>query len=134
MVEFATVITSREVGITGRNSGAGLLLGGAAGAAGASYVGNGDGQAWAMAGGALVGAVAGAAAEQSLANKIGIEYVVTTEKGKTKTIVQNKEEGDVILRPGDRVMVQTSGSYQRVLPAGNLPTTIKRPKNIQVTD
>ena len=34
-------------------------------------------------------------------------------------------------QPGDRVMVQASGLYQRVLPASNLPTEIDRPKGIE---
>jgi hypothetical protein len=31
-------------------------------------------------------------------------------------------------------MVQNNGSYQRVLPANDLPTEIKRPKSIKVKD
>lgn len=50
------------------------------------------------------------------------------------TIVQNMNKGDILLNPGQRVMVQTSGSYQRVLPADNLPTEIKRPQGIRVVD
>lgn len=133
IVEFGTIITARQIGITGKNSGTGALVGAGIGAGAGSYV-HGDGQGWAVAGGLLAGAVAGAAAEQAAADRQGMEYVVTTEKGVTKTVVQNMEKGDVILRPGDRVMVQTSGSYQRVLPASAMPTSIKRPKGIKVVD
>ncbi len=31
-------------------------------------------------------------------------------------------------------MIQTSGSYQRVLPAEHLPTEIKRPQGIKLVD
>lgn len=134
IVEFATVVAVKEVGITGRNTGAGALAGAAAGAGAGSYAGNGSGEAWAMAGGALVGAVAGAALEQEMANSKGYEYVVITEEGKTKTIVQNQTEKDQVFKKGERVMVQTKGTYQRVLSASDLPEQIKRPKGIKVVD
>ncbi|MDG1286304.1 MAG: hypothetical protein P8P30_01930 [Rickettsiales bacterium] len=134
IVVFGTVITSRNVGITGKNTGAGAAIGGAVGAGAGSYVGGGSGQIWAAGAGLLVGAVAGAAAEQAAANKVGVEYVVTTEKGKTMTIVQNMNQGDYLIPKGSRVMVQTSGSYQRVLPADDLPEAIKRPKGIKMID
>ena len=39
-----------------------------------------------------------------------------------------------LLAPGERVMVQNSGGYQRVLPASGLPTAVKRPQGIKVID
>lgn len=134
IVEFATVISSRNVGITGRNTGAGALVGATVGAGAGSYVGDGSGQIWATGAGLLAGAVVGAAAEQAAADSTGVEYVVTTENGRTMTIVQNMNPEDRMLATGSRVMVQTSGSYQRVLPADALPESIKRPKGIKVTD
>ena len=134
MVDFGTIITSRTVGITGKNSGTGALIGGAAGLGAGSAVGNGNGQLVAAGIGLVAGAIAGAATEQAVNDSTGVEYVVTTENGDTLTVVQNINKGDVILPTGSRVMVQTSGSYQRVLPADNLPETIKRPKGIKVTD
>lgn len=134
IVDFATVISSRNVGITGKNTGTGALVGAAAGAGAGAYVGDGTGQIWATGAGLLAGAVAGAAAEQAMADSTGVEYVVTTEHGKTMTIVQNMNQGDMLLPTGSRVMVQTSGSYQRVLPADAMPESIKRPKGIKVTD
>ncbi len=134
LVEFGTIIQAREVGITGQTSGAGAAVGAAAGVAAGSQVGNGAGNAAAMVGAAVIGAVAANAIEQAAANTTGIEYVVTTEKGRTMTIVQNMNKGDVLLNAGQRVMVQTSGSYQRVLPADSLPTEIRRPQGIRVVD
>jgi outer membrane lipoprotein SlyB len=134
IVNFATVIQSRPVGITGKNTGTGALAGGAVGAGSGAYVGNGSGSVWAMAGGAVIGAVAGAAAEQAAKDRGGIEYVLTKENGKTITIVQELGENERVFKSGERVMIQTSGSYQRVLPAEQLPTSIARPKGIKVID
>lgn len=134
LVEFGTVLDAREVGITGRNSGLGATVGAAAGAGGGAYVGNGSGTAWAVAGGAIAGAMVGAAAEQAMADSKGVEYTVITESGRTMTIVQNMNKEDRMLRNGERVMVQISGSYQRVLPANHLPEKVKRPKGIKVED
>lgn len=134
LVEFATVIQARPIDIRGENTGAGAVAAGAIGGGAASYAGGGSGQIWAAAGGALAGAALGALAEQELSDRKGIEYVVTTEKGVTKTIVQELVKGDVVFKGGERVMVQTSGSYQRVLPAQSLPTEIARPKGIKVKD
>ena len=59
---------------------------------------------------------------------------IVTEKGETLTIAQYFKKDEPIIEVGQRVMVQTSGSYQRVLPAEHLPTEIKRPKGIKVID
>ncbi len=134
LVEFGTIITQRQVDVTGKNSGTGGLLGAGVGAGAGSYAGGGSGSIWTTLGGAVIGGVAGSMAEQGLSNGHAIEYVITTEKGKTLSVTQNMNEGDVILQPGARVMVQTGGSYQRVMPADALPTEIKRPKGIKVVD
>ncbi len=134
LTDFATVISVREVGITGQNSGAGGLVGAGVGAGAGSYVGSGSGDVWAIAGGALAGAIIGSVAEQAAADKKGYEYVLTKESGQTVTIVQNQNKEDRMLQPGERVMLQSSGSYQRVLPAAALPTQIKRPEGIKVVD
>lgn len=134
LIEFGTVITQRQVDVTGKNSGTGGLLGAGVGAGAGSYAGGGSGSIWTTLGGAVIGGVAGSVAEQGLRNGHAIEYVITTEKGKTLSVTQNMNEGDVTLQPGQRVMVQTSGSYQRVLPADSMPTEIKRPKGIKVVD
>jgi outer membrane lipoprotein SlyB len=132
--EFGTIITTREVGITGENTGVGGLVGAGVGAGAGSYAGKGSGNVWAIAGGALAGAAIGALAEQAHSDGKGIEYVITTESGKTITVVQNLAADDVVLQAGQRAMVQTTGSYQRVLPADHMPDAIKRPKGIKVVD
>jgi outer membrane lipoprotein SlyB len=134
VVQFATVIQSRPVDITGKNSGLGTLGGAAVGGGSAAYIGQGSGSAWAMAGGAIAGAIAGNAIEQHAADHQGIEYILTKENGKTLSIVQELAKDERIFANGERVMIQTSGSYQRVLPAQQLPTSIARPKKIEVID
>lgn len=134
MVQFATVLDVRPIDITGKNSGGGALAGGALGATAASSAGGGSGQIAAMIGGAVVGAVAGYAVEQGLSNSSGYEYTLVTENGVPMTVAQNFNDGDRVLEKGERVIVQTSGSYQRVLPAEHLPEQIKRPKGLKVID
>jgi len=120
IVEFGTVIAVRKVKITGRNTGAGGLLGGSAG----MIAGGNDSTAALV--GAVVGAVAGFTAEQAIANnEKGIEYTLTKADGRTIMLVQNLKEEDVIFSIGQRVMIQTSGSYQRVLSVAHLPKAIK---------
>ncbi len=133
VIEFARIVSVREVDITGRNTGTGALLGGAAGAGAGAYAGNGSGTGWAMAGGAVAGAVAGLAAEQALADRKGYEYIVVTENKKTKSIA-NQDKRDVVFKPGDRVGAVTRGTYQRLLPADNLPDEVKAPKGIKIVD
>ncbi len=133
-VEFGTVMATRPVDITGQNTGAGGLVGGAAGGLAMSNVGKGSGNVAAILGGALVGAVAGAVAEQAISDRTGIEYVVTLATGRTITIVQEQAANEPVFGPGQRVMVQTNGTYQRVLSADHLPTETSRPKGIKVVD
>jgi outer membrane lipoprotein SlyB len=133
-VSFGTVISLREVEITGKNTGAGALIGAGAGAGAGSYVGHGSGSVWAAAGTMIAGAIIGGMAEQAMSDRQGLEYVITLENGETLTIVQNINPDDKPIREGDRVMVQGSGTYQRVLLADKLPEKIKRPKKIKVVD
>ena len=134
IVEYASVVKVKEVDITGRNTGTGAALGATAGGAAGYQMGNGNGQLASTIGGVLVGAVAGGIAEQAMANQKGYEYTVVTEHKKTKTIVQYQNEQDRVFKNGDAVMVQTSGTYQRVLSADDLPEQVKRPKGIKIVD
>lgn len=133
-VTFGTVVSSREVDITGKNTGTGALVGAAVGAGAGSYVGSGSGTAWAVGAGLLAGAVAGAVAEQAVADRTGVEYVVLLESGVVLTVVQDIGKEESRLPDGLRVMVQNTGGYQRVLPAEHLPTEMARPKGIKVID
>jgi outer membrane lipoprotein SlyB len=132
IVEFGTVISEREVDITGQNTGLGATAGALGGGLGGAYIGQGGGSLGAMLAGAVIAGVAGHMAEQAVSDHKGIEYVITTEKGATMTLVQNLNKDEAPIKPGHRVMVQTGGAYQRVLPADDLPTKIKKPKKIEV--
>ncbi len=133
-VEFAQVVQVKQVDIQGRNTGTGAAAGMAAGSAAGYQVGNGNGQVGGLIAGMVIGGIAGHIAEQELANQKGYEYVVVTEHKKTKSIVQNQNPEDVVFKKGDRVMVQTTGAYQRVMPTDDLPDTVKKPKGINIVD
>ena len=134
IVEFGTVVDVRPIKIKGQNTGVGAGAGAIAGGTLGSQVGGGDGQIAGAAVGIIAGAVAGAIAEQQLQDRSGREFTVVTEKGKTITIAQYFKKDEPIIQNGERVMVQTSGSYQRILPAEHLPTEIKRPKGIKIVE
>lgn len=133
-ISFGTVIAIREIDIIGRNTGTGAAVGAAAGAGAGSYAGSGSGELWAIGAGLVLGAMAGAAAEQAMADSKGMEYTVTLETGITLTVAQNMAATDTPIGIGQRVIVQNTGGYQRVLPATHLPTQVKRPVGIEIVD
>ncbi len=134
LVNFGTLLAAREVAVQGQNTGAGALAGAAAGGIAGNQIGRGGGNAAATLVGVVIGGIVGALAEQAAANRKALEYTVTLETGATITVVQDHDEGERVLEPGERVMVQVTGGTQRVLPADNLPTELKRPAGIKVTD
>jgi len=131
VVEFGSVVAVRDIDIVSETSSSGGIIGATAGAAAGSHVGRGSGAVVGVVAGAVLAANAGAALEQAIRNRGGVEYTVTLRNGKTLTVAQNVSPKDVIMRVGDRVMVQINGQYQRVLPANDLPTEIERPKGIE---
>jgi outer membrane lipoprotein SlyB len=133
-VEFGRIVAARPVKIQGQNTGTGAAVGMGAGALAGNGIGDGNGQVAAIIGGALLGAIVGGVAEQQAQNRRGIEYTITKRSGKTVTIVQNIAKDDEPLHRGQRVIIQTSGNYMRVLPADQLPTSIKKPADISVHD
>ena len=130
-VVLGTVLSVREVPIFGKSSGTGILLGAGAGAG----AGSGGGNAWATAGGAVAGTIAGHLIEREVVNRTGLEYILRTDEGETKSIVEEKVEGDVLFKKGDRVMLQLcdAGDNYKKCVAGNdyqrlLPTDIPAPR------
>ena len=130
-IEYAEVFNVRPVDITGRTSSAvstsspvGASVGGVGGAAGA-YMGNEIGSIW----GSSVGV-----AEQAAADKKGYEYTIVTEGHVTKTLVQYQNPEDVVFKPGDLVMLQSTGSFHRLLSTANLPPKITKPHLLRVED
>jgi outer membrane lipoprotein SlyB len=134
VIEFGTVLSVRPIDITGQNTGTGALAGAAGGGVAGSAIGRGVGNAGAIVGGVLIGAAVGALVEQGLADRSGLEYTIVLANGKTITIPQEHKKEDRVFNSGERVMVQASGIYQRVLPADNIPTEIARPKDLKVKD
>lgn len=133
-VSFGSIIAVRPIDIIGRNTGAGALIGGAAGAGAGSAIGSGSGNNWAIGAGSVAGAIAGAMAEQAMADRKGLEYTIVLESGVTLTIAQENPPNETPLQVGERVIVQNTGGYQRVLSATQLPTEVKRPQGIKVVD
>ena len=59
--------------------------------------------------GAVAGGIAGAAAEQAMANRQGIEYIIKFSNGVTQSIVQNIAKTDKPIEAGECIMVQMNG-------------------------
>lgn len=134
LINFATILAVREVSIRGKNTGLGAGVGAAAGGIAGSGMGRGSGRVGAVLAGAVVGGVIGALAEQAAADRMALEYTLILESGVTMTVVQDRNQGERVFKPGDRVMLQVSGGTQRVLPADHIPSRIKRPVGIKVYD
>ena len=130
VVNYGTVVSVRDIDIVSNTSGTGGLIGGVGGGVGGLHIGSGGGQIVAGVAGAVGGALVGSALEQAIRKRGGVEYTVVLRNGKTLTVAQNISEKDVLLKKGDRVIVQINGEYQRVLPANSLPTEIEQPKGI----
>jgi outer membrane lipoprotein SlyB len=133
-VEYGKVIKMRHVLVQGRNTGAGTLVGGAAGAGIGNAVASGGGRPAGAIIGLVAGLVAGTAAENQMQKQNGIEYTIVTHEGRTLMIVQVPAKDDEPIHVGQRIVIQTRGHYQRVLPADDLPDTVKRPKAMRVED
>lgn len=97
-----------------RNNGAGTLIGGAAGGRGRlneSAVRTPRNILGAI-GGAVVGGIAGNAAQEGLSSQSGYEYVIQLDNGSMVTVSQGN---DVLLNPGQKCMV-LYGKRARVVP------------------
>jgi outer membrane lipoprotein SlyB len=134
VVNFGTVVAVREVAIKGEQTGLGAGVGGAVGGVAGSQFGHGGGNVAATLAGVVIGALAGIFTEQAVGDRPGLEYTVTMQNGSTIQVAQERNEGDRVLQPGERVMVQATGATQRVLAAEQLPTELKRPQGITVKD
>lgn len=115
-LEYGKILAVKEVAITGENSGIGRNAGIGVGAMAGYQVGNGNGQLAGLVIGAIVGGIAGHIAEQEVAEKRGYEYIIKIEGSKKpRSVVQYQNKDDAVFQKGDNIMVQTSGSYQRVM-------------------
>jgi outer membrane lipoprotein SlyB len=110
-VKMGVVESVREVNIEGTKTpigaGAGAVVGGVAG----STVGGGKGSVVGAAVGAVLGGLGGAAAEEAVTRRKGVEITVKLDSGRLIAITQAADEE---FRAGDRVRVLSSGGTTRV--------------------
>jgi outer membrane lipoprotein SlyB len=112
-VRLATVESVRPVRIEGTRSPVGTVAGGAIGGIAGSSVGHGRGSSAAAVLGAVGGGLAGAALEEGVTRKQGVEITVRLDNGELRAIVQ--EESDKFVA-GQKVRLLTSGGVTRVSP------------------
>jgi len=101
-VYYGTVDSVRTVQIEGTKTPVGTGAGAVAGGILGNQVGGGSGRALATLGGALLGGVAGSAAEEGITRQPGYEIVVRLDNGRTISVVQ---AADIAFSPGERVRV-----------------------------
>ena len=110
-IEMGRVENVREVRIEGTKTpigaGAGVIVGGVAG----SSVGGGRGTAIGATVGAVLGGLGGAAAEEAVTRKAGLEITVRLDSGRLIAVTQTADES---FRQGDRVRVLTGDGVTRV--------------------
>ena len=110
-VQMAIVESVREVNIEGTKTpigaGAGAVVGGVAG----STVGSGRGSVVGTAVGAVLGGLGGAAAEEVVTRKKGVEITVKLDSGRMIAITQAADE---LFRVGDRVRMLSGSGAARV--------------------
>lgn len=110
-VKTGVIESVRQVKLEGTKSPVGTIAGGAVGGIAGSSIGGGKGQAIATVIGAVAGGLAGAAAEEGLTRKDGVELTVKLDGGGLIAIVQ---EADEVFKSGERVRIIESGGTARV--------------------
>lgn len=125
-VQDATVLSVRDVVVDGSQSGTGAAAGGVVGGVLASSASSRSAESIALGVvGAVAGAVVGNTIERASTREQAVELIVQLPSGERRAIVQAK--GDEQLRPGDAVILVTSGGRTRVTkaPPGTVPTAAK---------
>lgn len=112
-ISFGKILAIRHVKVQAHPTGVGTMAGAAGGGLAGTNIGNGSGEIGAVIAGAIIGGIVGSIAEKAMMDKVGIEYIIRKENGKTVSIVQNISKDDKPLKVGQRVMIQTSGEYQK---------------------
>lgn len=130
LVQFGQVVAVRDIDIMGPASKAGAIAGAGAGAEYGLHAGAGSPGVMIM--GAGLGMLGAMELERAIRSRGGVEYTVALRNGKVLTVAQNISDKDILLKIGDRVIVQMNGDYQRVLPANDMPTEIEKPKGIEL--
>ena len=114
VVELGTVESVREVQIEGTKSDIGATAGGAVGAIGGFNAG-GSGSGALVAGvvGSVVGGIAGAALEEGITRKTGVEVTVKMDDGRMLAVVQEAQD-NISFASGDRVRILRGAGGVRV--------------------
>jgi outer membrane lipoprotein SlyB len=111
-VQDGTLLAVRKVKLDGHQTGLGATVGTVAGGvAGSSVGGNRESVVFATLG-AVLGGVIGNAIERNSGRDEALELIVQLRNGERVAIVQS--QGDEQFRPGDAVMIITSGRSARV--------------------
>jgi outer membrane lipoprotein SlyB len=111
-VKMGTVVSIRNVQISGSQSGVGTASGAVVGGVAGSTMGEGKGSIVGAVLGAVVGGVAGSAVEKGVTKKPGLELTVRLDSGHTIAVVQ--EDTGESFRVGDYVRVLESGGETRI--------------------
>lgn len=113
-IQFGVIKAVKHVKVQKeQTTGLGAVGGATAGGVAGAQVGNGNGQVAGALAGVLIGAIAGEMAERKMSDQVGIMYIIKKENGKTVSIVQNISKDDEPLHVGQKVMIQSSGEYQK---------------------
>lgn len=84
--------------------------------------------------GGLVGGAVGRKVGDKLHNMPGVEYTVILSSGEERSLVQNLRKGERMLAPKTPCRLQVSGSYNRVLSSGHLPSKVKKPTKVKFSN
>lgn len=113
-VVYGQILKLRTVRIdgsnTGQGSGAGLAVGGIAGA---TAGGSSSNQALSTIGGGLLGSIIGGGAEEKLTRSEGVEMVIKLDDGRTIAMIQ--EAGNDKFAVGQKVRIMSVNGYSRVV-------------------
>ncbi|MGC2856689.1 glycine zipper 2TM domain-containing protein [Novispirillum sp. DQ9] len=122
-LDSGTVVSVREVRVKGTESQVGTGVGAVAGGIAGYQLG---GESWINAlgavGGAVIGGLAGSAAERGLTADTAQEIIVQRSDGTSVAVVQ--KPGDYVLAPGQRVVI-VRGDATRVVPADQYGAAIR---------
>jgi outer membrane lipoprotein SlyB len=121
----ATVLSTRAVRVEGSQSGGGATAGGVVGGIAGSSVGGRRESVAVGVLGAVAGAVIGNAVERAATQENALEIMVQLRNGERRAIVQAK--GAEEFKPGDPVVIVTTGGKVRVTKAGDMPAAAGSP-------
>ena len=113
-VQMGKVESVRQVQLEGTKSVVGAGTGAAIGGVAGSSIGGGKGSVIAATAGAVIGGLLGAAAEEGVMRKKGVEITVRMDNGQTIAVTQ--EDTGEVFPVGERVRVLSGGGATRVTP------------------